>query len=111
MKWNAWLMLAVFFSYFTGSSFFLHSHTIDGVTIVHSHFHQEKHHSGQTGNHTGRELALISELSHFDKPLAGKTGVHEFQLTEFRLIKYPDLTPGERSASFHYISLRAPPLV
>jgi hypothetical protein len=111
-RWSigkAWLIIAVFLSYFTSSSFFLHSHTIDGVTVVHSHFHKEKHHSGQTGNHTSQDLVLISLLSHFDKPVAGIINFPVFQLAACSFLEFPDLVPGVPSASGNPASLRAPP--
>jgi hypothetical protein len=47
-------------------TFFQHSHIINGVTIVHSHFHSNAH--TQTGSHSVNELTMISTLSDFQSP-------------------------------------------
>jgi len=47
-------------------TFFQHSHIINGVTIVHSHVHNNAH--TQKGTHSNSELTLISMLSAFDSP-------------------------------------------
>jgi hypothetical protein len=58
-----YMLIAVFAFYYADICFFYHSHTINGVTIVHSHFHTGAHE--QTGTHNNSELTLISMLSVF----------------------------------------------
>ncbi|MDD3495746.1 MAG: hypothetical protein PHU11_07675, partial [Dysgonamonadaceae bacterium] len=36
---SAYLLLALFASYYVSTSFFLHTHVVDGKTVVHSHFY------------------------------------------------------------------------
>jgi hypothetical protein len=50
-------------------TFFQHSHIINGVTIVHSHFHNDTH--TQSGSHGVNELTMISTLSDFQSFQAG----------------------------------------
>lgn len=47
--------------YYANICFFYHNHVINGITIVHSHFHSDASGKGET--HTGNELELITELS------------------------------------------------
>ena len=55
------LLLALFVGYFISISFFFHSHTIDGVVVVHSHpFSTSDHHS-----HSTNVLNFIQHISHF----------------------------------------------
>jgi hypothetical protein len=56
-------LLLVFTTYYVDITFFQHSHIINGVTIVHSHFHGKAH--TQSGGHSINELTLISTLSDF----------------------------------------------
>jgi hypothetical protein len=55
--------MVIFALYYANICFFYHSHIINGVTIVHSHFHGEAH--TQTGTHNSSELTLIAALSVF----------------------------------------------
>ena len=60
-------LLLIFTTYYVNITFFHHSHIINGVTIVHSHFHNKAH--TQTGTHSSSELTLISILSAFSSLL------------------------------------------
>lgn len=57
-------LLALFVSYYADITFFTHSHTINGVTVVHSHFSygtsdpQSKH--PQNHSHSAHVLTLIA---------------------------------------------------
>lgn len=60
--------LALFLSYFTDITFFTHSHIINGVTIVHSHFFCEtssasKPEQPQSHSHSANALTLISHVT------------------------------------------------
>ncbi len=57
------ILFLVFVVYYINISFFTHSHVINGVTIVHSHFHSKNH--TMSGSHSESELTLISALSLF----------------------------------------------
>jgi hypothetical protein len=56
-------LLVIFTTYYVDITFFQHSHIMNGVTIVHSHFHGKAH--TQSGAHSVNELTLISTLSDF----------------------------------------------
>jgi hypothetical protein len=60
------ILVAIFALYYANISLFYHSHIINGVTVIHSHFHGKAHE--QTGTHSQSELTLISSLSSFQSP-------------------------------------------
>jgi hypothetical protein len=57
------ILILIFVFYYANISFFYHSHTINRLTIRHSHFHGVNH--TKTGTHSDSELSLISVLSAF----------------------------------------------
>ena len=57
------LLLLLFAAYYVQVNFFVHSHIVNGVTIVHSHMHRSSHHDTNTGGHDSTELTLIASLS------------------------------------------------
>ena len=57
------LLLLLFTAYYVQVNFFVHSHIVNGVTIVHSHMHRSSHHDTDTGGHDTTELTLIASLS------------------------------------------------
>lgn len=58
-------LLVLFLGYFTDIHFFTHSHIINGVTIVHSHFTwpSEKKDLPAKHTHSGKALELMSQVS------------------------------------------------
>ena len=103
----AGILILIFALYYANISFFYHSHTINGLTMSHSHFHGAAH--TKSGTHTASELSLISVLSAFQSllPSACMVGMGGMLhvVTVFRI------TCGEKpvSASPGSIRLRAPP--
>lgn len=101
------ILILVFALYYANICFFYHSHIINGVTIVHSHFHNKEH--AETGTHSQSQLTLISVLSAF----------HSLQAVSFTVVLAAFLTllavilqPVERSTFRSLLScipLRAPP--
>lgn len=61
----AGVLLFIFASYFANISLFSHYHVVDGVTIVHSHFHGGDHtkNPADQSTHTKSELTFIKILS------------------------------------------------
>lgn len=59
--------LALFLSYFADITFFTHSHIVNGVTIVHSHYSCGKQSSQNDApekhTHSGNALTLISQAA------------------------------------------------
>ena len=58
--------VALFMSYYAGTTFFSHSHIISGVAVSHSHIHAETHHDTNSGNHTEQCITLIAQISNID---------------------------------------------
>ena len=56
-------LLLLFATYYVQVNFFVHSHIVNGVTIVHSHMHRSSHHDTDTGGHDSTELTLIATLN------------------------------------------------
>ncbi len=56
-------MLLLFVGYYVDINFFCHSHIVNGVTIVHSHFHNQHHQDTDEGGHTATELTLIANMA------------------------------------------------
>jgi hypothetical protein len=60
---HACILILVFAFYYVNISFFYHSHTINRITILHSHLHGTNH--NKTNPHSDSELSLITALSLF----------------------------------------------
>lgn len=55
--------LLIFSIYACSITFFTHTHIINGVTIVHSHFYTTDDEGKPTHEHSGAEIQLINNLS------------------------------------------------
>jgi len=63
---SAYLLLALFASYYVSTSFFLHTHVVDGKTVVHSHFYfPSTENKAASHQHSIHAFGAISFLSHF----------------------------------------------
>ncbi|MFI3258612.1 MAG: hypothetical protein R3Y16_00785 [Rikenellaceae bacterium] len=59
-------LLLIFVANYANITLFGHYHVVDGVTIVHSHFHTADHTNNEdNGGHSSNELTLIKILSNF----------------------------------------------
>lgn len=92
------LLLSVFLSFFVNNTFFTHYHLINGVTVVHSHFHkQEKKGEPVSHQHSSKELIFIQYSSnplftfaasiYFVDVVARSVSIQKFQLRDFFQIK------------------------
>lgn len=57
------IFLVIFSLYTCSITFFTHTHIINGVTIVHSHFYTTDDEGKPIHKHTGAEIQLINNLS------------------------------------------------
>lgn len=102
-------MLLLFVGYYANVSLFCHTHIVNGVTLVHSHFHNQHHHDTDEGGHTATELTLIANMA------AQFLTTGEMPQTELTVFDTLILTLGceqdSEVVSTHLltISLRAPP--
>lgn len=105
------LMLVLFIFYYANNNLFLHSHVINGIIVVHSHFHNDKHHSHKSGDHTTNDVNLIEHLSNFQS-LSPSLLCSEFKPNIFRSnLLFPKATAEFNFGYAGFISLRAPPVL
>jgi len=58
-------LLVLFAVYYTDITFFEHTHIINGITIVHSHFYNSDHTQTPSGGHTTTEITFFAVNSLF----------------------------------------------
>jgi hypothetical protein len=101
------ILIVIFALYYANICFFYHSHIINGVTIVHSHFYTDTH--AQTGTHSASELTLISTLSAFQSLQAVLCFVGLGIFLLLQAFVFPFCEKRIISNPIACISLRAPP--
>lgn len=104
------LMLLLFVGYYVDINFFVHSHIINGVTIVHSHVHNKHHHDTDEGGHSRAEITLIANMAG-QFLTTGATPISDVWADSI-LIRTIGVEQSARAVSHHLInlSLRAPPM-
>jgi len=107
----SFLFVALFTSYYAGTTFFTHSHVISGATVIHSHIHVESHHDTKDGNHTEQSIAFISKISHFESIDFKCNFALNPLLFRFHENKFVDTTHWVAPIYFENLSLRAPPVL
>lgn len=103
------LMLLLFVGYYANVTLFCHTHIVNGVTLVHSHFHSENHHSTDDGGHTWFEVTLIANLTESFVVIGAGVLALIAILRRAETILHPVQTAFVSQLSYHYFSLRAPP--
>ena len=56
-------LLLLFVAYYIDVNCFVHSHVVNGVTIVHSHAHRNSHHASNDGGHSTWQINLIATIN------------------------------------------------
>jgi len=112
-KFFAASVLSLFLAYLAGTSCFLHTHIVNGVTIVHSHFYNSP--SEDTGErnshqHSTSELTLIATLSHIESDPPSTLIAPPDILPDQMTIPVPGGTDYSFAGCFLSYSLRGPPL-
>ena len=105
------LLALLFMSYYASTTLFTHVHTINGVTIVHSHFHTGSHNDTKSGNHTKQSITLIAKISHLQ--FTDFTHIFVLKPLQFplRKDKFVETTHWIPSIHFENLALRAPPVL
>ena len=99
------LMLAVLLFNVTATTFFIHSHNIEGWKIVHSHPYSD---SSSTHSHTRSHILLLNNALHHDALVAEPVASCDVFYTEIYTAHEVLDTPAfERTPQL--FSLRAPP--
>lgn len=106
--------LALFLSYYADITFFTHSHIINGVTIVHSHFSygSSSDNSGnpQRHSHSNLSLTLIAQASLWTAVLLQVPEIpHPFLTEEIRHLLLN--RPAESQTAPEFFYLRGPPTI
>ena len=107
-KWLKVLLTCMFIMYMGEISFFVHTHVINGITIVHSHpFNNEN-----SQDHTNTELELIHNLNTVSlTDDLFSFSIQNVTLVCFGEILYPITESVIPSDSQNNLFLRAPPVV
>lgn len=106
------LGIAIFIFGYVNSAMFMHSHKVDGRTVVHSHISGKDHRAGHsTGGHTAAQFLLLDIVNH---AVYTDAAVPFFDLHPVRLLEriLPALAETVSAVAEHrHPSLRAPPIV
>ncbi len=100
------VLLTIFTAYYVNVTFFYHCHTINGVTIVHSHVHNKNHLTTQTSE---SEVTLISALSLFQTLAAVLFCMGVVLLSDRKADLGNIITTDFIDRPIDHIYLRAPP--
>lgn len=105
--------LALFLGYFADITFFTHSHLIDGITIVHSHFScpiqaSKDSHSSQH-NHSANALTLIAHAQVWQSLIQTSPEVPTAVCTR-HITYYTEITLTPEQISIPHFYLRGPPV-
>lgn len=101
-------LLLLLASYFASATLFIHTHSIDGEQIVHSHFSFGG--NGSSHSHTKAEIELIATLTTFTMVVVAAFALNFIDRKLLGIIITPEHARKSTSAA-RYISLRAPPVV
>jgi hypothetical protein len=102
------ILILIFVFYYANISFFYHSHTINRLTIRHSHFHGINH--TKTGTHSDSEISFIAVLSAFQSLQAALCCVGAGLFLSFMIISRIGKEENPVSVVYGAALLRAPPV-
>lgn len=102
-------LLVLFLGYYASITLFTHAHTVDNITVVHSHpynpFSNDNRHT-----HTVNEIVLISILSYFIATITYSFFLFTSTTIQFKLHRIVRKKPGYKSLHFFKSNnFRAPP--
>jgi len=106
---TATALLALFAVYYADITFFEHTHIINGVTVVHSHFYNSKHTQTPAGGHTTTEITFFAANSLFQ---TFQDVLSPVDMTLFLVLSSVFFIPVHTNYSQgfqHFSLLRAPP--
>ena len=100
-------LLLIFAIHFVNINFFYHSHKVNGIKIIHSHFHENTH--STEGVHSATELRIISEFSKLQTLAMAFVIFALAFLILFGVINYRFISHKVLEEQFSTKSPRAPP--
>jgi len=99
-------LLVIFMSFWVGTNFFVHTHIVNNVLIVHSHpFSPESNHQ-----HSPDQLSLIQHLQHIDAYTAKHISTREILLCLTESLTQRNLSVFQTDNHCNISALRAPPV-
>lgn len=97
-------LVILFLGYYGGSTLFIHTHTVDGVVITHSHpYLPSGHHT-----HMPSGFQVIDHLTYLI--FIGGVGCCLFMLTGIRFLSYVPVVRRIGAVTFSYCRFRGPPI-
>lgn len=109
-KYITLFLLVLFIAHYSNTHFFMHSHRVGDIQIVHSHYQfPDKNPLSASHTHTPAEFALIADLS-YCQLLAADVFFYQPVIEQAGRFDYPDLeVSGVQMAYIYHFLLRAPP--
>lgn len=106
------ILLMIFSLYTCSTTFFTHSHIVEGLTIIHSHFYDKSDDGKPTHAHTAVELQLIQILSTYSsfETIISTILIGLFTAYFTKLLAKPDCV-SKLQICFEQLRLRAPPVL
>lgn len=98
------VLVALFLCYYASSTFFVHTHNIDGHVFTHSHPYSSSSHS-----HTTASLQLFGSLNHILFVIAASSaaGIATLNPTKFHFSEV--VAKKYNPEQYKYLLLRGPP--
>lgn len=106
------ILLMIFSLYTCSTAFFTHSHIVEGLTIIHSHFYDKGEDGKPTHKHTTVEFQLIQVLSTYSsfETIVSAIIIGFYPSICIELYARADYI-SKHQFSFAILRLRAPPVL
>ena len=103
--------IVLFAVYYTDITFFEHTHIINGVTVVHSHFYNNKHTKTPTGGHSTTEITFFAVNSLFQTFQDVLSPVDMTLFLVLCSVFFISIQNNYQTGFHHFSFLRAPPAI
>ena len=103
---KAWVLLLLFVVYQVGSTSFVHTHIVNGVTVVHSHLSTQGDHQ-----HTAKQVQAIDYICHYVCSDVPECVTLEAVCSELVQRHYAEALVSTLPSAVHAFCLRGPPAV
>ena len=103
---KAWVLLLLFVVYQVGSTSFVHTHIVNGVTVVHSHLSTQGDHQ-----HTAKQVQAIDYICHYVCSDVPECVTLEAVCSELLQRHYAEALVSTLTTAVRAFCLRGPPAV
>ena len=103
---KAWVLLLLFVVYQVGSTSFVHTHIVNGVTVVHSHLSTQGDHQ-----HTAKQVQAIDYICHYVCSDVPECVTLEAVCSELLQRYYVEALVSVLPSAVYTFCLRGPPAV